>query len=224
MWIKICANTNLEDALLAAELGAHAVGFVFAPSPRRVTAAQVAAITPHLPAGIEKVGVFDTHTPDEILQTVDAAGLTGIQLHRTFDSALSHALHQALADRVTLTQTIHWDATPGAPDPAAAIERQLRLVRAESSIDRVLIDSRFGAATGGTGIPFDWQSAADVLSAHLGDLKLIVAGGLRPDNVEEAIHRLNPWGVDVASGVELSAGKKDPQKLEAFIKKASRCV
>jgi phosphoribosylanthranilate isomerase len=85
IWIKICANTSLEDALLAAEAGADAVGFVFAPSPRSVTAAQVADIVPHLPVTIEKIGVFVDATLEEIVSAVQACGLTGVQLH--FDAA-----------------------------------------------------------------------------------------------------------------------------------------
>src|SRR5215472_4221091 len=81
MWIKICANTNLADASLAADLGADALGFVFAPSPRRVTPEQAAIITAHLPASIEKIGVFQTTDPAEIVSAVRIAGLTGAQLH-----------------------------------------------------------------------------------------------------------------------------------------------
>src|ERR1039458_4216059 len=81
LWIKICGNTSLEDALLAAEAGADAVGFVLAPSPRRVTPAQVAAIVPHLPATLEKIGVFVDAPFEEIEATVRAAALSGVQLH-----------------------------------------------------------------------------------------------------------------------------------------------
>src|SRR5882757_7546527 len=88
MWIKICANTNLDDAALAAELGADALGFVFAPSSRRVTPQQVAAITPHLPATVEKIGVFYTLDPEEIVSAIRTAGLTGAQLHGGFSPQL----------------------------------------------------------------------------------------------------------------------------------------
>jgi phosphoribosylanthranilate isomerase len=81
MWIKICANTNLEDAKLAAELGADALGFVFAPSPRRVTSAEVAKITPHLPSAVERVGVFHAVDAYEIARAAHEAGLTAVQLH-----------------------------------------------------------------------------------------------------------------------------------------------
>src|SRR5271170_4595094 len=94
MWVKICANTNLEDAQLAAEAGANAVGFVFAESVRRVTPAQVRAITPHLPASIEKYGVFVDSSVDEIVATIEQCGLTGVQLHAWNDPDLPRKLRE----------------------------------------------------------------------------------------------------------------------------------
>ena len=220
MWIKVCANTNLEDARLAANSGADAVGFVFAPSARRVTYAQAEAIARHLPAQVERIGVFESQDHLEILRGIEQAALTGAQLHRQFDPDLVRSLHGMLP-RFTLTQTIHWDRSPGATSPADSLRSQLRQIQTEPAIERVLIDSRVGALTGGTGITFDWVAAAEVLRAELGDLKLIVAGGLHSSNVAEAIQQLAPWGVDVATGVESVPGKKDPEKLKAFIEKAS---
>src|ERR1017187_5258554 len=92
MWVKICGNTNLEDAAHAARLGADAVGFVFAASKRQVTAAQVGAITPHLPFGVERVGVFYSHEPEEIARVVSDAGLTAVQLHGGLDEPLLERL------------------------------------------------------------------------------------------------------------------------------------
>ncbi len=221
MWIKVCANTNPDDARLAADLGADAIGLVFAKSTRQVTPAQARTITQALPARVERIGVFDTQRADEIARAVDQASLTGAQLHGGLDLELVRRLHAAFGDRLTLTQTIHWDTAPGAPSPAVSLQHQLRQIRNEPGIDRVLVDSRAGAATGGTGIPFDWYGAVQILRAELDHLKLIVAGGLRAENVSAAIGTLSPWGVDVATGVEASPGKKDPKKLEAFIKKAS---
>ena len=99
VWIKICANTSLEDALLAAEAGADAVGFVFAPSSRRVTAAQIAAIAPHLPGNVEKIGVFVDASLDEIYSTVRACGLTGVQLHSVTGPELPAKLRARLGPR-----------------------------------------------------------------------------------------------------------------------------
>jgi phosphoribosylanthranilate isomerase len=219
MWIKICANTNLYDAQLAAEMEADAVGFVFAPSKRQVTAAQVASITPHLPSTVECVGVFHTQDANEIASIAQEAGLTAIQLHGGSNPVLAEELQRRFEGRLGLIQTIHWQVDADGSS-AATVGRQLAQLNADGVIDRVLIDSKVGQATGGTGITFNWDEARSVLAQSAGRLKLIVAGGLRPENVGEAIHGLNPWGVDVASGVEAEPGRKDPEKLAAFLRNA----
>ena len=220
MWVKICANTNVEDAKLAAELGADAVGFVFAPSKRQVTLEQVAAIVPHLPAGLEKIGVFMTRDAGEILGIVRATGLTGVQLHGGFDLDLARRLRRELVDDVTVIQTLHW-IVDGQVSNADEVAVQLRMIAREPAIDRVLLDSKTGGASGGSGVRFDWNAAQDTLASIRG-IKLIVAGGLRPDNVAEAIAALDPWGVDVASGVEADPGRKHPEKLQQFIENSKK--
>jgi phosphoribosylanthranilate isomerase len=219
MWIKICANTNLDDAKLAAELGADAVGFVFAPSPRRVDAAEVAQITPHLPSSVERVGVFPALEAEEIARVAQQAGLDAVQLHGGVSLALVRRLHKIFNGSVKLIQTVHWQVDTKDAS-AALVARQLREIAADGLVDRVLIDSKIGAATGGTGIPFDWDAARTTLAEAGADLKLIVAGGLHQDNVADAIRGLRPWGVDVASGVEQTPGRKSPEKLAAFIRRA----
>src|SRR6202451_3657303 len=107
MWIKICGNTNLEDARFAAECGANAVGFVFAPSPRRVEADLVRGIIEQLPPQLEKYGVFVDAGFDEIVSTVNASGLTGVQLHRTSDSLLPSRLRGHFAGRITILRVLH---------------------------------------------------------------------------------------------------------------------
>jgi phosphoribosylanthranilate isomerase len=221
MWIKICANTNLYDAQLATEMGADAVGFVFAPSKRQVTAAQVASITPHLPLTVERVGVFHTQDANEITTIAQQTGLTAIQLHGGSNPALAEELQRRFEGTISLIQTIHWQVDADGPS-ATTVGHQLAQLNADGVIDRVLIDSKVGQSTGGTGITFNWDEARSVLAQSAGRLKLIVAGGLRPENVVEAIHRLNPWGVDIASGVEAEPGKKDPEKLAAFIRNARK--
>jgi phosphoribosylanthranilate isomerase len=219
MWIKICANTNLDDAQLAAEMGADAVGFVFAPSRRQVTAAQVAEITPHLPGTVERVGVFDIHDSNEIASVAERAGLTAVQLHGGINTPLAEELHRRFEGRLRLIQTIHWQIDAEGSN-AATVSRQLAQLNNGGVIDRVLIDSKIGQAAGGTGITFDWKEAQTVLMRSAGRLKLIVAGGLHSDNVGDAIQRLDPWGVDVASGVESAPGRKDRERLAAFIRNA----
>jgi phosphoribosylanthranilate isomerase len=219
MWIKICANTNLEDAQLAADLGADAVGFVFAPSARQVTTAEVAQITPHLPAHIERVGVFPALPAQQIAQIAQQAGLTAIQLHGGLDLDLIENLHQLIRGKLKIIQTLHWQVDEDNAS-SEAIRDQLRQLTEQGIADRALIDSKLGQATGGTGTTFNWAAARTVLSDTAAHLKLIVAGGLRPQNVAEAISGLNPWGVDVASGVEAKLRHKSPKKLAAFIKNA----
>ncbi len=218
MWIKICANTSLEDAKLAAELGADAVGFVFAPSVRRVTVAEVAQITPHLPAQVERVGVFPALPAEEIAQAVQQAQLTAVQLHGGFDAELIERLHRLLGE-TAIIQTVHWQVDADEAS-GAAVRAHLSQLVAQGIVERVLIDSKVGNATGGTGTPFDWKAARIALSEAARGLKLIVAGGLRPENVAEAIANLEPWGVDVASGVEAEPRRKSPEKLEAFLRNA----
>lgn len=211
MWIKICANTTLADASLAAELGADALGFVFAPSPRQVTPEQVATITAHLPANVEKIGVFQTTDPAEIISAVRTAGLTGAQLHSTPVPTLPATLAAELPN-LRIIQTLHWEGPSQLAD-------QLAAVRANSDIHAVLVDSRTATASGGTGIAFDWDAARASLAAFA-PLRLVVAGGLNPANVREAIATLDPWGIDVASGVESLPGRKDPARLADFLRQA----
>jgi phosphoribosylanthranilate isomerase len=221
MWIKICANTNLPDAQLAADLGADAVGFVFAPSVRQVTAAEVARITPHLPAHVERVGVFPALAAEDIAQQAQQAGLTAVQLHGGVNLALLLRLQELFQGQIKIIQTVHWqiDADGASAIAFATVGQQLREIAKHGIVHRVLIDSKIGNATGGTGLSFNWSAARAVFADASEGLHLIVAGGLRPDNVAEALHGLAPWGVDVASGVEATPGRKSPEKLAAFIKK-----
>lgn len=228
MWIKICGNTNLEDAKLAAELGADAVGFIFAASKRQMTAVQVAAIARELPHGVERVGVFDSHDADALAFLAQEAQLNAVQLHGGFDEALLQALPAKLAGTdIRIIQTLHWvvsekDASArdliGAAVDHRMLERQLARIAALGITDRVLIDSKVGASPGGgTGVAFDWAAARSLFALAPAGLRLIVAGGLKPDNVATAIAELAPFGVDVSSGVEGSVGRKDPARVARFI-------
>jgi phosphoribosylanthranilate isomerase len=216
MWVKICANTNLEDAQLAAAAGADAVGFVFAESVRRVTPAQVRAITQHLPESIGKYGVFVDTGFDDIVAAVEDCGLTGVQLHASNDVALSLKLRERFTnasgrDRLSILRVIHYSQD---------LQAQLREAQSDAAIDGVLVDSRTATLLGGTGRRFDWQAARNSFSDLASQLRLIAAGGLNPENVGEAIDTLRPWGVDVATGVETAPGKKDPAKVKAFVENA----
>ncbi|MGC2162053.1 MAG: phosphoribosylanthranilate isomerase [Silvibacterium sp.] len=210
MWVKVCANTSLEDALLAAEAGADAVGFVFAESVRRVTVGQVAAITPHLPANVEKIGVFVDADFDALAAAIEACGLTGVQLHSGGEADITARLREHYSrERLRILKVIHFQQ---------GLEAELRAAGADGSIDGVLVDSRTATLLGGTGTQFDWQTARGSFAGAR--LRLVAAGGLNPANVGEAIATLQPWGVDVASGVEASPGKKDAAKVRAFVENA----
>ena len=222
MFIKICANTNLADAQLAVELGADAVGFVFARSKRQVTAEQVAEITPELPAGVEKVGVFATDDPFEVEHYVACAELTVAQLHGVFDQEMVQALSAESGGELKIIQTVAYELNPA--DRAASdkrFEATLRAVFAEPAVWAVLLDAAKSGTSGGLGVAFDWEHVAEIVQraypASGERPRVILAGGLRPENVAQAINALQPWGVDVASGVEATPGKKDSEKVRAFI-------
>lgn len=212
LWIKICGNTSLDDALVAAEAGADAVGFVFAPSPRRVTVEQVAAIAPNLPAAIEKIGVFVDAALAEIEAAVTACGLTGVQLHADAGQETTARLRARFGPSIRILRVVHFGEN--ARVQAEAIDGDL-------NVDGILVDSRTAMAVGGTGVAFDWNAARDAIFNADGDAKpRIAAGGLNPANVVEAISTLRPWGVDVVSGVESAPGRKDSNKVREFVASA----
>lgn len=203
-WIKICATTSVEDALASLEAGADALGFVFAPSKRRVWARQAAEISAKLPANVERVGVFNNESVDQVAATVTEAGLTTVQLHGEekpgFIEQLAALLPAGHRVKVIKTVLVNQDFST----------RFAHVCRDYHGIDAILLDS--GAGSGRT---FDWETAHPLLSEN--PKPLIVAGGLNPENVGEAMRKFSPWGVDVVSGVEREPGRKDPLKLKAFV-------
>ena len=219
IWIKICGITSLEDAQLAVLAGADAVGFVFAASPRRVTAQAVRQITRELPSSIEKIGVFVDAPMDEILAASETAGLTGVQLHG--ESSADHAVNlrpRLEKNCMRMVQVVHYAGD------STLFARRLRVLssqpRSDSDRSAVLVDTRLADKIGGTGVPFDWRAAQAGFLQHSASLHLIVAGGLHPKNVRHAIQTLRPWGVDVSSGVESAPGRKDHAGVTEFIRAA----
>jgi phosphoribosylanthranilate isomerase len=210
MWVKICGNTNLADALLAVNAGADAVGFVFGESKRRVTPEQVAAITLELPGTVEKIGVIVNEMPQRVAEIVRIAGLTGVQLQGDETPEFTGELR-----RLGLRRLVKTVQASAGVDMLAS-----RIAQYRSVVDSILLDSGSPAERGGTGKRFAWKDAA-VQLANV-SVPVIVAGGLNPENVEEAIMTLRPWGVDVVTGVEREPGKKDPEKIAAFINAARR--
>ena len=199
--MKICGITNEEDALLAVALGADALGFVFAPgSPRQITPSDARDVLKRLPPGTVTVGVFRDERPGRVVEIVNSVGLTGAQLHGREPSSEVRYVRARIPFVIQAFR---------AGDPAVANA-------AEGNADVVLVD----AAQPGSGRVFDWSLAEDVP----GGVRLLLAGGLSPDNVAEAIRRVRPWGVDVSTGVETSpgSGRKDARRLTRFLEEARR--
>ncbi len=194
MFVKICGVTNEEDALLAVALGADCIGFNFvAGSVRRITPAEAEAIVRRLPHGTVTVGVFKNESPDTIVSTITQTGLSGAQLHGREPVSEVRWIRKRLPFVVQAFS---------AEDPHLASA-------GNSPADIILVDS----ATPGAGHVFDWRLASNAPSG----VRLMIAGGLNPDNIAEAITQLRPYGVDVATGVESTPGKKDAKKMQKFI-------
>ena len=213
MWIKICGNSLLEDVLEAHRLGADAVGFIFAHGKRLVTAEHVSAIASSLPPSLETFGVFTQTDASYILKTAEAAGIGGLQLHGDFQPALARALRPSYPK--SLLQVVPWWTDRPAASQREAFRRTVNAIAESGLVDAVLLDSRTQNASGGTGVAFDWDAVALELEGV--SLRVVVAGGLRPETVAEAIAVLKPWGVDVSSGVEATPGVKDHAKVAAFV-------
>jgi phosphoribosylanthranilate isomerase len=228
-WIKVCGITNLQDAQAAVDAGADALGFVFATSPRQVLPASVRTIASVLPGHLEKVGVFVDERLEHVLDTVVEAGLTAVQLHgaETLDYSRELARQFAkLSAPVKIIRAGHllfnngerealgWD-----PVSAGVVELDPHSAQARRGVFAAMLLDSAGTAlqAGGTGQSFDWHRSRTMAAVIGAWTKLIVAGGLHAGNVAEAINTLHPWGVDVSSGVERSPGKKDPDKIRAFI-------
>ena len=196
MFVKICGITNEDDALLAVAMGADAVGFVFAPSTRQIAPQVAYDITRRLPAEILTVGVFRDEHPSRVVSIAHKAGVKAVQLHG----------RETPAQTIEVAKQIRWVIKAfGANDP--------NLPRAdEYGTDMILMD----APEPGSGKVFDWSLVGDAPDS----VKLILAGGLDPDNVGAAVREVQPWGVDVSSGVERSPGRKDALAVKRFIENA----
>lgn len=210
LWIKICATTNLDDACASLDAGANALGFLLAPSPRRLAPDAVAAIIAQLPPSIEKIGVVVNESPETLKQLAETIGLTGFQLQGDEPPEQLPEYRRALGLR-KLIKTLQ--ARELLADPA----KLDGYLAQRDSFDAILLDSGVPGNRGGTGRAFDWNAALPIVERIQQHKPVIIAGGLNPSNVAEAIHLFDPCGVDVVSGVEFSPGKKDPAKLRDFI-------
>jgi len=210
-WVKICGITNVEDALTAVHAGADALGFVFyEKSPRHITEEAAREIVRQLPAKVEKVGVFVEKSLDEMEGVAAMAGLTGVQLHVRFPHSECAALRSKATKYLVLRASDLLDAQgrftslPWYQD-------------VKGNIGAIFLDAGNDTQPGGTGKTFDWRGAAGTIRVLQSDFRIVVAGGLTPTNVPEPMRILKPWGVDVSTGVEARPGKKDAEKVRAFI-------
>jgi len=195
MFVKICGITRLEDADAAVAAGADALGFVFWPkSPRFVDPEFAREISAGVPEAVRLIGVFVDQPAGQVNEIAERVGLTDVQLHG--DESLEYV--RQMARRVV-------KAVPMAPDATPVLQRWPDDVT-------VLLDVHDPVRKGGTGKIIDWVAASRMAKER----QVILAGGLTPENVGDAISRVRPWGIDVSSGVETSPGIKDPMRLKAL--------
>ena len=211
-WVKICGITKLEDARVAVEAGADALGFVFySRSPRKAEVETVREIVAQAPQPIVKVGVFVDDDPEQIRKVVAETGISAVQLHR------GRSLQNVLRDSRTPSGSLGvGKLIPVFPGDSLKADALVNLPRRDQ-VFALLLDSQSNGSMGGTGTAFDWEGAREMLQMVSLQLPIIVAGGLNPGNVAKAIRLLRPFGVDVSSGVEARLGKKDPAKVRAFV-------
>jgi phosphoribosylanthranilate isomerase len=198
--VKICGITRTEDAVHAVAHGATALGFILWPrSPRCVTPRQVREIVTELPPGVMTVGVFVDEAEDEICRAADVSGLTAVQLNDSGSAAVAGRIGRPVFKVVTLET---------AASVAAEWPPEVTL----------LLDAHDPVRRGGTGQTVDWDRAAEIARLR----KMVLAGGLTPHNVCDAVARVRPFGVDVCSGVEAAPGVKSHEKVAQFLTNARR--
>lgn len=200
VFVKICGITNVTDALVALNCGADALGFVFAESARRVTAEGIAPVLAHLPSRVLTFGVFVDTPPDEVLAVAYSLGLGGVQLHghEPPDEVAYLRAHLPYVIKAITSEDLQGGGLEGYRPWATLVD----------------------GPRPGSGERLDWVSLVEMSPAE----RLILAGGLNAHNVAEAISLVNPYGVDVSSGVESSPGHKDPTQVCAFVRAVRSAV
>lgn len=194
--VKICGLTRAEDALAAARAGADALGFILAPSKRRVSLEAVARITRALPPFVTRVGVFVNESEGEIRRAIELAGLDMVQLHGSETPEFCARFPGRAVKAMAMDQ-----------DPSDALIDEY-----QQAATAILLDT----GAGGSGRAFDWG----LIPQTVDRARLILAGGLGPENVGQAIEQVQPWAVDAASSLETAPGIKDHDKLRRFIRLA----
>lgn len=202
MRIKICGITQVEQGQAIATMGATALGFICVPqSPRYVSAEQIREVVQHLPAGVDRVGVFANASLGDIVAVVTQAGLTVVQLHGNETADFAQQVRQQLP-QVELIKAVR----------VRSSEQLAELEQYRNSIDTLLLDAYHPDLLGGTGKTLDWEA----LQTFQPFCPWLLAGGLTPDNVRSALSMVHPDGIDLSSGVERSPGDKDLQKVAAL--------
>lgn len=199
--VKVCGITNLEDARVAAEAGADAIGLVFAESPRKVSIGHAREVAASLPKGVLKVGVFVNEGPEEVLRIAREVGLDFAQLHGDEGPETVTAVREG-GVKVIKALRVRNAASLAALDGYGA--------------DLYLLDAYSKEVRGGTGRRFDWGLAKSLKGRD----NIVVSGGLGPENVCEATSFFEPWGVDASSSLESAPGKKDGERVRRFVSAA----
>ncbi len=199
-WVKICGITNIEDGLKAASLGVDALGFIFAPSMRRVKPDTTQKIIQALPTTLLKVGVFVDEDPEEVLRVAEYCGLNALQFHGKESPDYCQTFSMLVIKAIQIKDLESLDDMERYPDIT------------------LLLDTYSPVQAGGTGNSFSWEIALKAKEKR----DFILSGGLNQDNVGEAIKKMRPFGVDVCSGVETNPGKKDLLKMAEFVKEVRK--
>ena len=207
--IKFCGLTRNEDARFAAELGAGYVGVIFAGGPRQRTVDQASAVLADLPGRVRRVGVFGPQTPDEIASIASALKLDVLQLQDRGDPSSVAEVRKRTSAEIWSVLRLSRGFLPENSKAIAAV------------VDGVVLDAYVPGVMGGTGVTLPWRDLAEQL-VELRSTRLILAGGLRPENVAKAISLVAPDVVDVSSGVESEVGIKDRERMRAFRDAASQ--
>ena len=198
--VKICGITSLDDALAAVEAGADALGFVFyKESPRHIFPEQAATIIAQLPPFVQVVGLFVNEEVGVVNEVADLCRLDLIQLHGDEPADYCRQIRRRVLKAFRVRSLTCLDPIRDYP------------------VAGYLLDTFSPSFYGGTGLSFNWEIAAEAVKRHQ---RIVLAGGLTPDNVAEAVRQVRPWAVDVSSGVESAPGKKDHQKVREFIRTA----
>ena len=209
--IKICGITNEEDALLAVNAGADAIGFIIdvpVKTPRKINLDRAREISMMIPPLVSTVAVLMPKTVEEVERVVNELNPSAIQLHGDETPEFVFEIKEKIKDSVKLIKVIHVRESGKVPDPKEY----------NGLVDAILLDTQTGGKVGGTGKIHDWKLSKEIRARF--DAPVILSGGLNPDNVKSAIEAVMPYAVDVSSGVEILPGKKDPDMMKKFVQNA----